>query len=99
MREKQCKYVNVFVYSFYLSFFFSHPCFFFSSPFANETSMVHHMRSLFAWPRCVFGPSAGAPLPHNATRGARGMHTATFDTTHGLREMLPDRIGALIRSC
>lgn len=56
MREKQCKYVNVFVYSFYLFFFFFLIlAFFFSSLFANETSMVHHMRSLFAWPRSVLG--------------------------------------------
>lgn len=74
MREKQCKYVNGFVYSFYLFFFLilaapPNP----PAPCANETSMVRHMWSLCAGRGAGFGPSAGATVPNKGTRG-RGGH-------------------------
>lgn len=72
MREKQCKYVNVFVYSFYLFFSSLLPPPPPPAPCANETSMVRHMWSLFAGRGAGFGPSAGATVPNKATPRAGG---------------------------
>lgn len=75
MREKQCKYVNVFVYSFYLFFlilaFFLH-------------LLMRHLWFVTCGPSLLgrgvfFGPSAGATLLNNATQKARETFATTFD--------------------
>lgn len=94
MREKQCKYVNVFVYSFYL-FFFSSLLFF--PPFANETTMVRHMWSLFAWTRYGFWAICwGHSLEQCHPESERDVHRNLWH--HGQQEMVSYRLGALICS-
>ena len=93
MREKQCKYVNVFVYSFYL--FFS--SFLFSPLFANETSMVRHMWSVFAWPRCVFWAICWGHSPEQCHPESKGDIRRNL-WHHGRQEMESCRLGALICS-
>lgn len=93
MREKQCKYVNVFVYSFYL--FFSSVLFF--PLFANETSMVHHMWSLFAWPRCGFRAICWGHSPEQCHPESEGDIRRNL-WHHGRQEMVSYRLGALICS-
>lgn len=78
MRGRQCKYVNIFVYSFHLSPFSSWPFFFFFL-FANEKTLHHHMWSLLYQAEVHLGPSAGASILNNATQKALGIFAATFD--------------------
>lgn len=79
MRGRQCKYVNVFVYSFHLSPFSSWLFFFFFCLLMRR--LYHHMWSLLYQAEVHLGPSAGASILNNATQKALGIFAATFDIT------------------
>lgn len=79
-----------------LFIFFSHPCFF-SPLFANETSMVRHMWSLFAWPRCSFRAICWGHSPKQSHPESEGDIRRNL-WHHGRQEMVSYRLGALICS-